>query len=105
MRALQVLPLPHPHLAQVLPLPHPHLALLLLLLLLLSPAGGGAAHLAHLGQPQVAPVSPLEPRAPAPLGDGQRTWRRPPAQPPLPALLLLLPLLQQPRLRLLLPHL
>ncbi|XP_032940333.1 LOW QUALITY PROTEIN: hepcidin [Catharus ustulatus] len=56
MRPLQVLPLPH----------------LVLLLLLLS-AGTGVA---HLGQPQVAPESPLEPKPPALMGDGQHTWAR-----------------------------
>ncbi|NXK71140.1 HEPC2 protein, partial [Sylvietta virens] len=29
-----------------------------------------------LPHPQVTPASPLEPKPPAPMGDGQLTWRR-----------------------------
>ncbi|XP_058680554.1 transcription initiation factor TFIID subunit 4-like [Ammospiza caudacuta] len=129
--AMRPRPRPRPRPQAGWPRPLAHLALLALLL---SPAGGGAAHLAQVrgnswmgaeparlepGEPrlgqvgQVTPEAPLEPRAPAQVGEGQvrppppaAHLAAPPAQPPLPALLLLLQLLQQPRrLRLLLPHL
>ncbi|NXU63992.1 HEPC protein, partial [Horornis vulcanius] len=41
-----------------------------------------AQSLPPLPQPQVAPESPLEPKPPAPMGDGQHTWRRRPRHSP-----------------------